>query len=279
MLIQGGTKMNKTKLNFLQQINIAVTKPMKYFQLSKVSGGRLTGFVFLFVLITSLFTMIPLLFDLIGPNGYVNLLHKDIPKFELADGQLNVAKTFKEDNNLEYILIDTNVNSFSADDVNDTYYTTILISKTNIVTSQNGRTQIIKFSDLGNLHFDNRIMNIIIPLIYLIILMAMAFGYLILVGLYFLTALLYSLVGVIVSALDHSNIKYSRIFKTAIYAKVTTSIISALLSLVPVAIPALVTRGLFILITCAYVVYGTLSHNNEEISEDSGMNPPPLQNY
>ena len=267
--------MNKSKLNFLQQINYAITKPMKYFQLTKASGFRVTGFVFLFVLITSLFTIIPLLYELIGPNGFINYLHKDMPAFELSNGQLYVEKPYKQEDKFDYVYVDTTVESFSSSDVESNYYNTILISKTNIVISQNGNTQEFRFSDFGNLHFDNRIMDIITPLIYLIIIMSVIIGYLFLVGLYFLTALLYSLVAMIVSAIEHTNLKYSTLFKTAIFAKVTTSLLNALLSLIPVNIPTLYTRGLFILITCAYVVYGTLSHNSEEAREDASMNLPP----
>ncbi len=266
--------MNKSKLNFLQQIKYAITKPMKYFQLTKASGYRVTGFVFLFVLITSLFTIIPKSFSLVGPNGYINTIINDIPAFELSNGQLNMEKPYKYENDILYISVDTNVDSFSSKDMDATNFYTILISKSNIVYDFPGQTFNIKFSDIEKFHFNNGDLKNLKPLLYIVIILAGILRYLFNVGIYFLTALLFSLVGIVISVMEHSNLKYSIIFKTAIYAKVTTNIIGALLSILPIYIPVLFTMGLFILINCAYVVYGTLSHNSEEAREDASLNSP-----
>lgn len=268
--------MNKTKFNFLQQIIYAVTKPTKYYQITKTSGGRLTGFIFLFVFITSLFTIVPLLYYSVGPNGFTEYLNQDMPEFELSNGELNVAERFEKEDGRSYVLIDTDVNSFDSDAVDEIYYSVILLSKTNMVTYQNGRTQILKFSDFGDLHVDNSIMNVLNPLVYLVVFIVVIITYLAMVGFYFITALLYSLVGLIVSGATHATIKYSKIFKTAIYGKVTASILVALLSLIPLDISDIITTGLSILITCAYVVYGTLSHNSDEAREDNDVTSPPI---
>lgn len=265
--------MEKTKLNFFQQIKNAVLKPMEYYRLSKVSGARLTGFVFLFVFIISLFTMVPMFFELVGPNGLSKILHEDLPEFHMTDGKLYVAERFEQEEGLTYILVDTNVEEFTLDDVNTLYNEVILVSKNNMITYQNARTQIFKFSDLGNLSFDNSIINMIEPFIYIFFFIAMIIIYLFMVGAYFFTALLYSLVSLIASGISHINLPYARIFKVAIYGKVTASILSAILNVVPVNIPGFVGKGIAIVITCTYVVYGTLSHHNEEPQESAPIPP------
>lgn len=270
--------MNKTKLNFFEQIKYAVTKPTKYYQLTKTSGGRLTGFVFLFVLITSLFFIAPMLYYMIGPNGLTDFLNHKLPDFELSNGTLHVNDRVEEKDGIYYVLIDTNVDKFSADDVNSGYFSAILISKTNMITYQYGKTQNIEFSKLGKFHIDNGIIKVIMPMIYLLIGISVIFIYLFMVGFYFLTALFYSIVGIIAATVSHFEIKYSRIFKTAIYGKVTTSIISSILLVLPIAIPGFITTGLFILINCAYVVYGTLSHNSDEAQDEDRTNVPQI-NY
>ncbi|MDD3174499.1 MAG: DUF1189 family protein, partial [Herbinix sp.] len=168
------------------------------------------------------------------------------------------------------------VQEYSIDDVNDIYDRVILVSKTNIVNYQMGRTQIIKFSEFGPLHFDNNIINSLLPFIYLIFFILAILIYVFEVGAYFFAALLYSLVGLIVSALSHANLRYATVFKTAIYGKVTVSILYALLNIIPITIPGYFISGLSILITCAYVVYGTLSHSSDAAYEEAGLNNPPM---
>jgi hypothetical protein len=270
--------MNKSKLNFFEQIKYAVTKPTKYYQLTKTSGGRLTGFVFLFVLITSLFLITPVLYYMVGPNGLTDFLNHKLPDFELSNGTLQVDNRVEEKDGMYYVLIDTNIEKFTTDDVNNGYFSAILISKTNMITYQYGQTHNIEFSKLGKMHIDNGIIKVIMPFIYLAMIISVIFIYLFMVGFYFFTALCYSIVGIIVTAVSHFEIKYSRIFKTAIYGKVTTSILSSILMLLPIAIPGFITTGLFIMINCAYVVYGTLSHNSDDAQEEERPNIPQI-NY
>lgn len=267
--------MNKTRLSFFQQIYYAVTKPMKYYRLTKTSGGRLTGFVFLFVLITSCFLILPVLYYCVGPNGITNYLEHKVPDFELKNGSLYVADRVEEKDGMNYVLIDTSVDKFSSEEVNTGYMSAILISKSNMIIYQYGTTKTIEFTNLGHLHIDNKVIHSLMPLVYLTIVLSVIFIYLFMVGMYFATALFYSVVGLIVAAVSRSDIRYGRIFKTAIYGKVTTSILSSILLVIPIAIPGLIITGLSILANCAYVVYGTLSHNSEEALNEDKPNIPP----
>lgn len=271
--------MEKSKFNFFKQIQYAVTKPLQYYRLTKVSGGRMTGFVFLFVLITSLFTIIPFLYSMVGPNGATKFLHDKLPAFEFSNGELNVDERFEEKESGTYVLIDTSKDKFSADDIDNLYDESILVSKTNMITYQYGKTQVIDFAQLKGLHFDNSIIDKLMPFLYLIFIFIACIMYVFMVAAYFFTAVLYSLVGLITSAAVHANLTYATIFKTAVYGKVTASIIDALINVLPVNIPGLLISGLEILITCAFVVYGTLSHNSDAAHEEAGINPPPQNPY
>lgn len=266
--------MERSKLNFFEQIRYAVTKPMQYYRLTRISGGRLTGFVFLFVLITSLFTIIPVTYTILEPNGFLKYLRKDLPSFDLSDGVLHVEERYEEDNGGIYILIDTDIDEFSPDDIRPIYDQVLLISKTNMVNYQLGRTQVIDFNTFRGIHIDNKIINVLMPFIYFCIVLIMIVVYLVSVAAFFFTALLYSLIGIIVNALSHANLRYAAIYKTAIYSKVTVAILSALLSVTPIVLPGFVGTGLSILITCAFVVYGTLSHTSEAAYREAGINIP-----
>jgi hypothetical protein len=265
--------MKKTKLNFFEQIYVAVTKPMQYFRLTKISGGRLTGFIFLFVLVTGLFFLVPILYSLVGPNGINSYLGDNIPAFRFSDGEFHVEERFEMDDDMNYVLIDTTIDKFSKDDIDVLHDQVILVSKTNMITYQYGRIQDLNFKQLGHVTFDNKILKLIKPLINLCIVFVMIFYYLILVAAYFLSALLYSLVGLIVSLATNANLKYSTIFKSVIYGKVTSSILFSLyfmlLVITPLYLSWFMVFGIIILIDCAYVVYGTMSHNSEAALEDN----------
>lgn len=264
--------MEKTKLNFFQQIKTAVAKPTEYYQLSKVSGGRLTGFVFLFALIIVLFTIVPTSYQLLSAGSISKVLNEDLPDFKMSHGQLNVAERFEKEEGYNYILVDTSVEKFTEDDIDSSYDEMILVSKTNIISYQNSRIQEIKFSQLGNISFDKSIVNLLVPLIYVVLVLIVIFIYLFTVAGFYLSALLYSLVGLIVSSVSHMNVPYVRIFKVAIYGKVTTAFLSILIQLLRnyagLPIQGYIGTMIGIIVTCTYVVYGTLSHNNEEAPSD-----------
>ncbi len=271
--------MQQKKLNFFEQIRYAVTRPMQYYRLTRISGGRLIGFVFLFILITSLFFIIPMTYNLVGPNGFTQYLREDFPAFEFSNGELHMDEVFEEEDGHSYILVNTNIDEFTSDDVSPIYRQVLLISKTNMVNYNLGRIQIVDFKSFGGIRFDNTIINILMPFMIVIMIIVMIIVYLASIAFFLFSALLYSIVGLIVNALSHANLKYAAIFKTAIYSKITVAIISAVLSVTPIVLPHYLGNGLSILITCAYVVYGTLSHTTEAAYKEAGLNTPPNHNF
>jgi hypothetical protein len=279
----GGITMNDNKLGFFAQIYYAVSRPNKYYRLTRVSGGRLTGFVFLFIFIISLFTIIPVSFDLAGPNGLTQILKNNLPEFTLSDGELYVADRYEETEEGTYILVDTSIDQFSYDDLDqlrDRYDQVILVSRTNVFISQSyGKIQELDFANLIGVTIDNSIINVIIPFIYLILIIVAVIIYLFMVGGYFFSSLLYSLLGLIVSSISHADLSYARIFKTAVYGKVASAILFAMLRITPISMPGLLRNGISILLTCAFVVYGIISHTSEEAREQDNYTIPPQNFY
>lgn len=263
------------KFNFFEQLSYAVARPMQYYRLTKVSGARLTGFVFLFTFIISLFTIIPMFGSMVGPNGFSHYLKNELPEFELTNGELYVSQIYEEDTDGTYIHVDTNIDSFSSDDIDRSYNEVILISRTNLITRNNGRIQEIDFADLGGLHIDNSIVNAFIPFLYLIMFFAAIIVYIAIAGYYFFSALFYSLIGLIVSSVRHANLTYATIFKTAVYSKVTISILFALFEVTPFVVPGFLKTSISFVVTCIYVVYGILSHTSDEAYQESGIPIPP----
>lgn len=261
------------KLNFFEQIAYAVGRPMQYYRLTKVSGARLTVFVFLFILITSLISNAHMFYNIFGPNGVTSIVRKALPEFELSNGELYVSERYEETVGDTYVLIDTNVASFSESDIDKSYTQVLLVSRSNILFYQLGTIQETKFSDLYGFHFDNNTLETLKPFFVLIMIVVAVFIYLFDVGWYFLTALLYSLIGMIVNSVKNANLTYSTVFKTAIYSKVTICILFTLTDLLPISIPLLVKTGVGLIATSLYVIYGIISHTTMEAYEEAGINP------
>lgn len=266
---------NNVKFNFIQQLLYAVRKPYQYYRLTKVSKGRMIGFVFLFVFITSLFTIIPMFIAELGPQGISHFLKEELPEFELRQGELHSEETFEYKENGVYVLFDTNRERFTTDDIDRTYYQVMLISRTNMIIYQTyGNLQEIDFSNWSMLHLDNSIIEAFIPLMLVFLILFAVFLYIFEVGLYFLTALLYALVSLVVSLLSNARLTFGTNYKVAIYGKVPayilTSVILTLLSRIGLSLPNYIQTGGAILITCAFVVFGTISHTSEEAYEEAG---------
>lgn len=262
--------MNKTKYKFFEQINIAITKPMQYFRLTKISGGRLIGFIFLFVLITNLFYAIPTIYETVGPNGLTAYLHDKLPSFQFSDGQLNMEKPYEYEDGMIHVRIDTSVDKFTKDDINDQYVLDYLISKSNVIIYEYGIKQEMNLTYLRGFHFDNKILN---PIISISLIFELIMSYIGDMISYLVAALLFSLVGLITAIATKVKVKYGKIFRTAIYGQVTASLLSALYSVfvmvTSLRISALTVFGITILINCAYVVYGTMSHNLDDTQEET----------
>lgn len=263
--------MQTKKLNFFEQIYYATIRPNQYYRLTKVSGGRLTGFIFLFIFLISLFSIIPLFIETFGSHGISQMLN-EIPDFELSGGQLYVEERYELDEGGSYILIDTSINRFTDEDVPDGYYQCLLISRTNMINAKSyGRTQEVRFSDIPGLHFDNDNLASLLPFFYLIIIIAAVFVYLYLLAIYLLGALIYSLVGLFVNYLGHVKLTYAAIFKTAIYSKVTIRILYSIIDYFGLSLNGYFRGLIAILATCAYVAFGILSHSSEEAHRGAGI--------
>ncbi|MDF2612173.1 MAG: hypothetical protein K0R92_3647 [Lachnospiraceae bacterium] len=271
--------MPNTKMNFFEQLFYSVIKPKQYYRLTKVSGGRLTGFVFLFLFLISLFSILPMLSSTLGAHGFIRTLQEELPDFELSGGELYVSERYEVDENNSYVLIDTTVDRFTYEDIDEAYDQVVLVSRTNMLNYRSyGRIQEINFDDLLGFHMNNATLNKIIPLIYPIIILIAVFIYLFVLAAYYVTALLYSLVGLFVSYVSHANLTYATIFKTAIYSKVTIRILYALLDITSLSIPGYLRYTIAIVVTGAYLVFGILSHTSTDAYEEAGIPLPPRNN-
>jgi hypothetical protein len=252
-------------MNFFEQIYYAVAKPNQYYQLTKGSNGRATAFVFLFVLILTFINVaVPVIDVFTGSDSIFKIFEEELPYFEMNDGELYVEEPYEVSSYNTYILVDTSIERFGEKDVNRNYSQVTLISRTNMIEYQNGRIQIVEFSSLQGFNFNNQIINSFKPFIYLIMVLVILLVYVFFVGFYYLTVLIYSLIGLLVSSSNNLNLPYGRIFKTAIYGKVTVQLLFAITGMLHLSIPFGAKNTVSICVTCIYVIFGILSHKSDE---------------
>jgi len=261
--------MEQTKMNLFKELFYSVAKPKQYYKLSKVSGGRLTGFVFLFLAIVTIFTSaIPFSNTLFGSDGIFNMLEEKIPEFEMKDGVFHVSERYENADANNYVLVDTNIDKFFYDDIDQSYDEVFLVSKSNCFSYQeNGKLQEINFSNFKEFDFNKDTIQDMKPFIIFIFVLVLLLIYLFGVGAYFFTALLYALIGLIVNSSTKAHLSFGTIFKIAIFSKVTIKILYALIGFLPLTIPSLAKNIVAIIVTCIYIVFGILSHNSNEAKE------------
>jgi hypothetical protein len=257
--------MNTNKMNFFEQIYYAVAKPNQYYQLTKGSNGRATAFVFLFVLILTFINVaVPVIDVFTGSDSIFKIFEEELPYFEMNDGELYVEEPYEVSSYNTYLLVDTSIERFGEEDVNRNYSQVTLISRTNMIEYQNGRIQIVEFSSLQGFNFNNQIINSFKPFIYLIMVLVILLVYVFFVGFYYLTVLIYYLIGLLVSSSNNLILPYQRIFKTAIYGKVTVQLLFAITGMLHLSIPFGAKNTVSICVTCIYVIFGILSHKSDE---------------
>lgn len=258
--------MESKKINFFNQIAYAIWKPKKYTDLTRVSTGRLTGFVFLFILILTFFSLcIPFIVNEITGRGLANIIENDIPDFEFTNGELELSKAINLKENNTIIVADTSVDYFSSEDISKypSRYTSItLISKTNMINYNAGRIIPVAFSDYKNIHLTKAIINSLVPFMYAVIAFVFVIVYLIYVGIYFLASLIYALVGKLIQKKSGLDLPFGYLFRIAIYSKVTMIIVRTLFEMFEYKLP-----GKFIIsvaVTCVYMWFAIALHKNKE---------------
>lgn len=265
------------KVGFFHQIAYAIAKPKKYTDLTKVSTGRLTGFVFLFILITTIVSFcLPLMVNEITGKGFGDIIENYVPDFEFKNGTLELYETTNVKENSNVFIADTSIESFSSEDL-DSYpsrYTSIvLISKTNMLIYNNGSINRFVFADYSGFHLTKEILLTFVPMVYGIIAFVTVILYLAYVAIYFLTSLLYSLIGMLMQKTIGINLPFGYLFRIAIYSKVTMLIIRTLLDMFGYGLPF--KFYISVAVTCAYMMFALIAHKNDSSMQ---MNQQPYSN-
>ena len=170
-----------------------------------------------------------------GYGGVRNDILNELPSFSLENGKLMVSEKYeKEDEKTGiYILVDTDKEQFSDEDISSDMMQAILISQSNIITYNNltGITGILqeqKFSDFENVIINNETVADMTPVIYVVMLCMFVLLYIFTLIRYLFSSLFYGLILYVLSRIMNANVAFEIIFKIALFAQTIGSIVSAI---------------------------------------------------
>lgn len=268
--------METKKVNFFNQIFYAIAKPKKYVELTKVSTGRMVGFVFLLLFLTTASSfIIPLVVNEATGKGFTEIIEDYMPEFELKNGILEVDGRTEVKENGSVFIVDTTIERFTSSDLDQypsRFKSIVLISKTNLITSDNGSIQDVPFNTLKGLHLTKPILQSFVPIVYGFILFLSLLYFLVLVGWYFLSAVFVSWAGMLIQMTVGIKLPFSYLYRIAIYSKVTMLLVKTMFGLFALPIPGklLIT----ILVTLLYVTLAIIAHK-----DDPSLQVQPEMNY
>lgn len=223
--------MNKEKgkdaLTMADRFMIAMFSPKEYGKILKENTGKLIVFL---ALLISLFTLvryvIPGAAMLAGMGGLKGIITREIPNFSLENGEFTVDKRIEKDDEVSgvYVLIDTDVEHFTQEDVPANVLEAVLISKTNLLVFNeysvySGKSQEMLFSDIKDSKLNNKILADMAPVIYFFIGIFVIMLYFSELCKYMLWGLFFTIFITLYSNVWMHPVEFKTAFKTSMYAQ------------------------------------------------------------
>jgi hypothetical protein len=231
----------KERVSFTEQIRIALSKPLWYKSLFQQC-------------------IIPMAAYIESAGGLRQIVCEDLPEFSIANGELNVSQKIDIENTGIRLIIDTSVESFRTEDaelvaagMEDSMPVVYLVSKTNIVCnsvpmSMNWFPQ--------NMNYTNEDLYQDAPM--LLVGYAVLFIFRTVIG-YLISALFFSLFGMIVNRALRLKLRFQQIFLVALYAKSVEILLEAVLEVLGISLLYYIGTIIGIFITCSYMTRGMTS--------------------
>lgn len=252
----------KRKLKFIEQIRIALSKPLWYKSLLQQSIGKhICYFLILLILITVIRFVIPCTAYLQSVGGLKNLIYNGIPGFSFENGVLQVDTPVDIEQNGVRIIIDTSVDAYTVEDaqskaaeMGDSMNIVYMISRTNAVNNISSVTY--DLSLMNGITINNDVVYQAAP-IYLIF-----YGIFSFIGniiAYLISALFFALFGYLMNRALKLNLKFGQIYVIALYAKSVEILLEAVLEVVGISLLYYVGSIIGIFITCNYMTRGMSS--------------------
>lgn len=214
----------------------AMFLPREYDNLLNLKAGRrITYLVLLMLLVAVIQYAIPTLGAIAGLGGVRNIILHEIPQFALQDGKLSFAKRLEhaDESTKSYMLLDTDVEKFTKEDVPRNMSDAIMISQTNILVynSMGGLGGIVQeqtFDSYKPLTVTNETVAGQTPLIYVLLVCLFVVMYGATFVKYLLIALFFAVVMYVMTRSLTLELTFGKIYQVALLAQSVGMVVIAI---------------------------------------------------
>ena len=214
----------------------AMFLPKEYDKLLNLKTGRRIAYLVLLMLLASVIQYaIPTMGAVAGMGGVRNIVLHEIPEFAFQDGKLSFDKRLEhtEESTKSYMLLDTDVEKFTKEDVPRNMSDAILISQTNILVYNSmgglgGLVQEQTFDSYKPLTITNEAVARQAPLIYIILVLLFVVMYGATFVKYLLLALFFAAVMYVMTRSLMLELTFGKIYQVAVLAQSVGIIVVAI---------------------------------------------------
>ena len=197
--------------------------PVKYRELVEENGGKVFGALLICFIILGLITGIR---GSAVMSEVTDSVKAECPDFELKNGEFSIDNTYSMDRDNVYMKIDDSIEKVSAADVEalsstGKYQSVMIIGKNGAGIFNNGQIQTIDFDKLGGFEISkDKLCNTFLPAVNVFIIIGCILGAFILIGLYYLVALIIQFItGVFAKGFFKYELDEKERFRLTVLAK------------------------------------------------------------
>lgn len=254
--VEGQAK-KEEKMSMADRFITAMFIPKDYGKLLRLSVGKLIQFLVLLVLLVSVIRYaIPALGAIAGMGGVKDIILYEIPEFSLKDGEFTLEDDIEKIDEMNgiYLVVDTSVEKYTKEDVPANMVEAVMISKTGIlvynqISGIGELAQETKFSDFGEIDFNNQALAEKAPLIYIGLCVLFVILYIFEMVKYLAMGLFYAVLMHLLTKPVIAELTFGELYKMAMYAQAVGAIISAVMYCINVPILILAASSFSLLIT------------------------------
>ena len=263
-------------MNVFKEMSLSIYSYESYREFLKNKKGKVFGYALLLMFLYFLIAwFLPGMTSLGLPSEMAREIRENVPDFELEDGRLWVERPFEIDADTTYIYADTGESLGDVSQIAQQlapYQTALLMDSSQMIVKSQGSVQALSFSAL-DLELDREDLVELIPMLYVGALVGMVFLYVWITALFFLGVLFVALLGMIVATTMHYELTFGQLYLLAIYSRTLPLLIKAVLSFLPIHIPAfwVINFGLSLLLLALAI------RKMKEQPAEGPYNAPPME--
>ncbi|MEN6315986.1 MAG: DUF1189 domain-containing protein [Clostridiaceae bacterium] len=258
--------MGESRIGFFSSIYYSIAGFSKYRYFLRNSTGRAIVYLLIISLVIGVITLVPEV-NLFNKtiDELVTNIDTTIPDFTFADGKLEVKATMPIiiDNGGTAIVIDT---SPDAEKILDSYDMIILITSDKIIQKNYVDKSVTNLSNFQGLVMTRDSIRQVLPVMKPIGIAVFLFLGIFFICGKFISALIVSIIGLIINSVKNTRLSYHNIFKISVYSLTLPFLLSTVLDLVPVNIPF---KPLLVYVIASVYVYGAINTIKKELDNTS----------